>query len=82
MANKIGSENYSMEFRDLQATTMSLDSTGQYSLLAGRKYLGILDLAVSQGDLLVRIPYGGKYEISSTQWSSSNLATVLAVAVS
>ena len=36
----------------------------------------------SSAELKVRMPYGGKYEISSTQWSSLNNANIIAVAVS
>ena len=49
-----------------------------------RKYLAVVDVAHSNSgaELKVRMPYGGKYEISSTQWSSLNNANIIAVAVS
>ncbi|XP_021956861.1 GATOR complex protein WDR59 isoform X2 [Folsomia candida] len=69
MANRYGSESFAIEFRDLQATTLCLDKTGNFALLAGRKYLAVLGLEETSTDkLLVRVPYGGKYEISSAQW--------------
>ncbi|ODN00881.1 WD repeat-containing protein 59 [Orchesella cincta] len=69
-SSRYGSENFAREFRDLQATTMSVDRTAQYALLAGRKYLAVISLEFPTADkLLYRLAYGGKYEISISQWS-------------
>jgi hypothetical protein len=48
-----------------------------------RKYLAILSLnAPAPEQLIVRVPYGGKYEISNTQWcKAEDAAKHVAIAV-
>ncbi len=48
-----------------------------------RKYLSVINLESDPpGQLVVRIPYGGKYEISNTQWSRMPNINLVGVAVS
>lgn len=62
------------EHRDLQATAMSVDFSGQWVLLAGRRYLALQSL-VSQYDdndneeSLRKFHRNSKYEVSAAEWS-------------
>ena len=47
-----------------------------------RKYLTVISLEMKPGSVLVRLPYGAKYEISCTQWSPIQNMNLFGVAVS
>ncbi|KAG4069884.1 hypothetical protein HA402_009591 [Bradysia odoriphaga] len=62
---------YSTEHRDLQATAMSLDWSGQYILLAGRRHLALqsLDKFDDDEDSLRKFYRNSKHEVSSAEWA-------------
>ncbi|XP_037051412.1 GATOR complex protein Wdr59 [Bradysia coprophila] len=62
---------YSTEHRDLQATAMSLDWSGQFILLAGRRHLALqsLDKFDDDEDSLRKFYRNSKHEVSSAEWA-------------
>lgn len=59
------------EHRDLQATAMSVDWTGQWALLAGRRHLALqsLDKFDDNSECLRKFHRNSKYEVSAAEWA-------------
>ncbi|XP_034236039.1 GATOR complex protein WDR59 isoform X2 [Thrips palmi] len=68
MATRWSSEYIVAEHRDLQANAMAVDYTGNYVLLAGRRYLAIKNLN-EQSDRLHKVPRQSKYEVGAAEWN-------------
>ncbi|GLV45719.1 WD repeat domain 59 [Carabus blaptoides fortunei] len=58
-----------MEYRDLQAGAMAVDSTGTYVLLAGRRYIAIKNLDDIESETLRKFPRQSKYEVGVAEWN-------------
>lgn len=70
------------EHRDLQATAMSVDWSGQWVLLAGRRHLALQSLDQSEPQLR-KFHRNSKYEISAAEWAiCENSQEYCAIAVS
>ncbi|XP_031805858.1 GATOR complex protein WDR59 isoform X3 [Sarcophilus harrisii] len=68
MAARWSSENVVVEFRDSQATAMSVDCLGQHAVLSGRRFLYIVNLdAPSEGHR--KISRQSKWDIGAVQWN-------------
>lgn len=62
------------EHRDLQATAMSVDWSGQWVLLAGRRHLALQSLVTHYDDndneeSLRKFHRNSKYEVSAAEWA-------------
>ncbi|XP_026282882.1 GATOR complex protein Wdr59 isoform X2 [Frankliniella occidentalis] len=68
MATRWSSEYIVAEHRDLQANAMAVDYTGNYVLLAGRRYLAIKNLS-EQSDRLHKVARQSKYEVGAAEWN-------------
>lgn len=56
------------EHKDLQATAMALDSDGQYAVLAGRRYVALVNL--DSPDVTVKKSVRqSKFEVSTAEWN-------------
>ncbi|KAM8946014.1 GATOR2 complex protein WDR59 [Pelodytes ibericus] len=68
MAAHWSSENVVVEFRDSQATAMSVDCQGQLAVLSGRRFLYIVNLdAPTEGPR--KISRQSKWDIGTVQWN-------------
>ncbi|EPY85066.1 hypothetical protein CB1_000407007 [Camelus ferus] len=68
MATRWSSENVVVEFRDSQATAMSVDCLGQHAVLSGRRFLYIVNLdAPFEGHR--KISRQSKWDIGAVQWN-------------
>ncbi|XP_077144896.1 GATOR2 complex protein WDR59 isoform X1 [Ranitomeya variabilis] len=68
MAAHWSSENVVVEFRDSQATAMSVDCQGQLAVLSGRRFLYIVNLETpSEGPR--KISRQSKWDIGTVQWN-------------
>ncbi|KAM9047480.1 GATOR2 complex protein WDR59 isoform 4-T4 [Megaptera novaeangliae] len=68
MAARWSSENVVVEFRDSQATAMSVDCLGQHGVLSGRRFLYIVNLdAPFEGHR--KISRQSKWDIGAVQWN-------------
>ncbi|XP_014392286.1 PREDICTED: WD repeat-containing protein 59 [Myotis brandtii] len=68
MAARWSSENVVVEFRDSQATAMSVDCLGQHAVLSGRRFLYIVNLdAPFEGHR--KISRQSKWDIGAVQWN-------------
>jgi len=68
MAARWSSENVVVEFRDSQATAMSVDRLGQHAVLSGRRFLYIVNLdAPFEGHR--KISRQSKWDIGAVQWN-------------
>ncbi|XP_065781082.1 GATOR2 complex protein WDR59 isoform X4 [Muntiacus reevesi] len=68
MAARWSSENVVVEFRDSQATAMSVDCVGQHAVLSGRRFLYIVNLdAPFEGHR--KISRQSKWDIGAVQWN-------------
>ncbi|XP_012868143.1 PREDICTED: WD repeat-containing protein 59 [Dipodomys ordii] len=68
MAARWSSENVVVEFRDSQATAMSVDCLGQHAVLSGRRFLYIINLdAPFEGHR--KISRQSKWDIGAVQWN-------------
>ncbi|NXO01351.1 WDR59 protein, partial [Rhinopomastus cyanomelas] len=68
MAARWSSENVVVEFRDAQATAMSVDCLGQRAVLSGRRFLYIVNLdAPNEGHR--KISRQSKWDIGAVQWN-------------
>ncbi|XP_053127090.1 GATOR complex protein WDR59 isoform X4 [Hemicordylus capensis] len=68
MAARWSSENVVVEFRDSQATAMSVDCLGQHAVLSGRRFLYIVNLeAPAEGHR--KISRQSKWDIGAVQWN-------------
>lgn len=56
------------EHKDLQATAMALDSDGQYAVLAGRRYVAVLNLE-SPGATIKKSVRQSKFEVTTAEWN-------------
>lgn len=56
------------EHKDLQATAMALDSDGQYAVLAGRRYVAVLNLE-SPNATIKKSVRQSKFEVSTAEWN-------------
>ncbi|KAH0619458.1 hypothetical protein JD844_000101 [Phrynosoma platyrhinos] len=68
MAARWSSENVVVEFRDSQATAMSVDCLGQHAVLSGRRFLYIVNLD-SPADGHRKISRQSKWDIGAVQWN-------------
>ncbi|XP_076318578.1 WD repeat domain 59 isoform X2 [Tachypleus tridentatus] len=68
MAGRWSSENIVVEHRELQASAMALDYTGQYLVLAGRKCVAIVNLEEGLS-VEKKILRQSKWEITTAEWS-------------
>lgn len=64
------SEIMKLEYRDLQATAMSVDYTGNNVLLAGRRWLAIKQIGFDDdcGDIIIKYPRHSKYDAAGAEW--------------
>ncbi|XP_075796784.1 GATOR2 complex protein WDR59 isoform X1 [Pelodiscus sinensis] len=68
MAARWSSENVVVEFRDSQATAMSVDCLGQHAVLSGRRFLYIVNLDMpTEGHR--KISRQSKWDIGTVQWN-------------
>ncbi|XP_073515805.1 GATOR2 complex protein WDR59 isoform X2 [Phyllobates terribilis] len=68
MAAHWSSENVVVEFRDSQATAMSVDCQGQLAVLSGRRFLYIVNLETpNEGPR--KISRQSKWDIGTVQWN-------------
>ncbi|XP_071973231.1 GATOR2 complex protein WDR59 isoform X1 [Engystomops pustulosus] len=68
MAAHWSSENVVVEFRDSQATAMSVDCQGQFAVLSGRRFLYIVSLETpNEGPR--KIARQSKWDIGTVQWN-------------
>ncbi|XP_042824331.1 GATOR complex protein WDR59 isoform X7 [Panthera tigris] len=68
MAARWSSENVVVEFRDSQATAMSVDCLGQHAVLSGRRFLYVVNLdAPFEGHR--KISRQSKWDIGAVQWN-------------
>ncbi|KAI9550538.1 hypothetical protein GHT06_005241 [Daphnia sinensis] len=68
MTAKWSSEYVVAEHKDLQASTMAVDSSGQYVLLAGRRCLAIVDVE-NPTFVIKKFPRQSKWEVGSAEWN-------------
>ncbi|KAE8609135.1 hypothetical protein XENTR_v10011722 [Xenopus tropicalis] len=68
MAAHWSSENVVVEFRDSQATAMSVDCQGQLAVLSGRRFLYIVNLETPT-DGHRKISRQSKWDIGTVQWN-------------
>ncbi|XP_046440628.1 GATOR complex protein WDR59-like isoform X2 [Daphnia pulex] len=79
MAAKWSNEYVVAEHKDLQASTMALDSSGQYVLLAGRRCLAIVDVD-NPSVVIKKFPRQSKWEVGSAEWNPhSHLSHLCAI---
>ncbi|XP_022914138.1 GATOR2 complex protein WDR59 isoform X2 [Onthophagus taurus] len=70
MAARWNSEFYvAMEQRDLQASAMAVNNSGNFVLLAGRRCIAIKNLDDIDGEPLKKFPRQSKYEVGSAEWN-------------
>ncbi|XP_038224140.1 GATOR complex protein WDR59 isoform X3 [Dermochelys coriacea] len=68
MAARWSSENVVVEFRDSQATAMSVDCLGQHAVLSGRRFLYLVNLDMpTEGHR--KISRQSKWDIGAVQWN-------------
>ncbi|KAH0953331.1 hypothetical protein HN011_003128 [Eciton burchellii] len=60
------------EHRDLQANTMAVDATGNYVLLAGRRYFAVKQLD-EDVNTVKKFQRQSKYEVGSAEWNPCDL---------
>ncbi|XP_052758624.1 GATOR complex protein WDR59 isoform X2 [Galleria mellonella] len=67
------SEIMKWEYRELQATAMSVDYSGNNVLLAGRRWLAIKQLSLDDdgGDIVKKYPRHSKYDAAGAEWCQS-----------
>ncbi|XP_063838524.1 GATOR2 complex protein WDR59 [Ostrinia nubilalis] len=67
------SEIMKWEYRELQATAMSVDYSGNNVLLAGRRSLAIkqINLEEDAGDIVKKYPRHSKYDAAGAEWCQS-----------
>lgn len=70
MAVHWSSESSKCEFRDLQATAMSVDWSGNNVLLAGKRCLAIKQLSHDgdSSDTIKKITRQSKYDVAGAEW--------------
>ncbi|MGH0150260.1 UNVERIFIED_CONTAM: hypothetical protein FKN15_055498 [Acipenser sinensis] len=68
MAARWSSENVVVEFRDSQATAMSVDCLGRHAVLSGRRFLNIVNLDAPL-EVPRKIARQSKWDIGTVQWN-------------
>ncbi|XP_053722133.1 GATOR complex protein WDR59 isoform X2 [Synchiropus splendidus] len=68
MAARWSSENVVVEFRDAQATAMSVDCLGSNAVLSGRRFLYMVNLD-SPADQPRKIGRHSKWDVGTVQWN-------------
>ncbi|KAF3686154.1 GATOR complex protein WDR59 [Channa argus] len=68
MAARWSSENVVVEFRDAQATTMSVDCLGYQAVLSGRRFLYIVNLE-APSEPPRKISRQSKWDVGTVQWN-------------
>ncbi|KAL4630243.1 WD repeat-containing protein 59 isoform X1 [Arapaima gigas] len=68
MAARWSSENVVVEFRDSQATAMSVDSFGRHAVLSGRRFLYVVNLE-TPSEALRKIARQSKWDVGTVQWN-------------
>ncbi|XP_032816499.1 GATOR2 complex protein WDR59 isoform X1 [Petromyzon marinus] len=68
MAARWSCENVVVEYRDAQATAMSVDCQGQTAVLSGRRYLYMINLD-SPSELVKKISRQSKWDVGAVQWN-------------
>ncbi|GFY67711.1 GATOR complex protein WDR59 [Trichonephila inaurata madagascariensis] len=63
-----GSENVVADHRELQASTMAVDRSGQFAVLAGRRYMGIVHLD-QPSEVIHKTQRHSKWEVGTAEWS-------------
>lgn len=67
------SEIMKWEYRELQATAMTVDYSGNNVLLAGRRWLAIKQITQDEdsGDIVKKYPRHSKYDAAGAEWCQS-----------
>ncbi|XP_055010272.1 GATOR complex protein WDR59 isoform X2 [Boleophthalmus pectinirostris] len=68
MAARWSSENVVVEFRDAQATAMSVDCLGEHAVLSGRRFLYMVNLE-SPSETQRKIGRQSKWDVGTVQWN-------------
>ncbi|KAM9765615.1 GATOR2 complex protein WDR59 isoform 2-T2 [Menidia menidia] len=68
MAARWSSENVVVEFRDAQATAMSVDCLGANAVLSGRRFLYMVDLE-APSETARKIGRHSKWDVGTVQWN-------------
>nr|XP_015223760.1 PREDICTED: WD repeat-containing protein 59 isoform X1 [Lepisosteus oculatus] len=68
MAARWSSENVVVEFRDSQATAMSVDCLGRHAVLSGRRFLYIVNLD-TPSEAPRKIGRQSKWDVGTVQWN-------------
>ncbi|XP_034161042.1 GATOR complex protein WDR59 isoform X1 [Pangasianodon hypophthalmus] len=68
MAARWSSENVVVEFRDAQATAMSVDCLGHYAVLSGRRFLYVVNLE-APSEAPRKIGRQSKWDVGTVQWN-------------
>ncbi|XP_028332324.1 GATOR complex protein WDR59 isoform X2 [Gouania willdenowi] len=68
MAARWSSENVVVEFRDAQATAMSVDCLGAHAVLSGRRFLYMVNLE-SPSEPPRKISRQSKWDVGTVQWN-------------
>ncbi|KAK3570465.1 hypothetical protein QTP86_019455 [Hemibagrus guttatus] len=68
MAARWSSENVVVEFRDAQATAMSVDCLGHYAVLSGRRFLHMVNLE-APSEAPRKIGRQSKWDVGTVQWN-------------
>ncbi|XP_069386399.1 GATOR2 complex protein WDR59 isoform X2 [Paralichthys olivaceus] len=68
MAARWSSENVVVEFRDAQATAMSVDCLGSHAVLSGRRFLYMVNLE-APSELPRKIGRQSKWDVGTVQWN-------------
>lgn len=68
MAARWSSENVVVEFRDAQATAMSVDCLGHHAVLSGRRFLYVVNLE-SPSEAPRKIGRQSKWDVGTVQWN-------------
>ncbi|XP_067104837.1 GATOR2 complex protein WDR59 isoform X3 [Osmerus mordax] len=68
MAARWSSENVVVEFRDAQATAMSVDCLGRHAVLSGRRFLYVVNLE-TPSEAPRKIGRQSKWDVGTVQWN-------------
>lgn len=68
MAARWSSENVVVEFRDAQATAMSVDCLGSHAVLSGRRFLYMVNLE-APSEAPRKISRQSKWDVGTVQWN-------------
>nr|CAH7717717.1 unnamed protein product [Callosobruchus chinensis] len=67
-----------LECKDLQANAMAIDSSGNYVLLGGRRYLAIRNLK-DEYEVVQKYPRQSKYDVGVAEWNPTQFHKELCV---